>query len=124
VRRARQDGFTLIEVLIALAIVAVALAAALRATSMLAQNNRALRDKTLALITAENQMAQLRLARTVPAPGKDTADCPQGPLLLTCEMEFTTAQNRGFRQVTIRVHPRETPDITLTELSGLLSNVR
>jgi general secretion pathway protein I len=123
-RQARQRGFTLIEVLVALAIVAVALAAALRATSMLAQNNRALRDKTLALMAAENHMAELRLARAVPPPGKDTVDCPQGPLTLTCETEYTTSQNRGFREVTIRVHSKDTPAITLAELSGLLSNVR
>jgi general secretion pathway protein I len=123
-RHSRQQGFTLIEVLVALAIIAVALAAALRATSMLAQNNRALRDKTLALMAAENHMAELRLARTVPPPGKDTVDCPQGPLTMTCETEYTTSQNRGFREVSIRVHPKDTPGITLAELSGLLSNVR
>jgi general secretion pathway protein I len=122
--RHRAQGFTLIEVLVALAIIAVALAAALRATGVLVQNNRSLHDKTLALVAADNRMAELRLAQILPDPGKQTLPCPQGRLDMTCEVTYSTSLNRGFRQVSIRVYPRGQPGITLTELSGLLSSVR
>ena len=79
-RLRRQRGLTLIEVLVALAIIAVALAAALRATGLMAANNRALQDKALALIAAQNALVQLRLEQTLPAAGSRTnpvrkADC-------------------------------------------------
>ena len=63
----------------ALAIIAVALAAALRATGLMAANNRALQDKALALIAAQNALVQLRLEQTLPAGSRTNpvrkADC-------------------------------------------------
>ena len=75
---ARQRGFTLIEVLVALAIIAVAMGAALRATGVMAENNRALQDKMLALLAAQNALTQLRLEQTLPRAGTRSAACPQG----------------------------------------------
>ena len=59
--RTRQSGFTLIEVLVALAIVAVAMAAAVRAVSLMTTSNGVLRDKSIALLAAESRMAEIKL---------------------------------------------------------------
>ena len=55
--RLSSRGFTLIEVLVALAIVAIALAAAIRAVGLMTDGNGLLRDKSLALLAAESRLA-------------------------------------------------------------------
>ncbi|MBB1595816.1 type II secretion system minor pseudopilin GspI [Achromobacter sp. UMC46] len=122
----RQRGFTLIEVLVALAIIAVAMAAALRATGVMSANNRALQDKTLALLAAQNALTQLRLEQTLPRAGSQTVPCPQGGRSLQCELVITNSMNRSFRQVSVNVHDTASPrpDAVLLQLDGLLSSLR
>lgn len=118
-RRASQKGFTLVEVLVALAIASVALIACMRALSVGAYGAQSMRERSLALLAAENRMAELRLLRAFPAAGRSTEACPQGPLALSCEQEFQNTVNGNFRQVTIRVRQPQGP--VLAELNGLLS---
>jgi len=51
-RPSRQAGFTLIEVLVALAIIAVAMSAAVRVAGLMTQSNGLLRDRSIALLAA------------------------------------------------------------------------
>ena len=123
-RQRAQAGFTLIEVLVALAIVAIALAAALRATGVLAQNNRGLRDRTLATLSAENAAAQLRLDTAMPDPGSvRTVPCYQGKLAMRCTLEFRKSVNNNFRQVEIRVYAADDDIATLATLSTLVTRL-
>jgi len=114
-----QTGFTLLEVLIALAIVSVALAASVRALGVGASSAQAMQQRSLALQAAENRLAELRLMRSLPAPGRKTEPCPQGPLPLVCEQQFQTTVNRNFRLASIRTRLANGP--VLAELNGLLS---
>ena len=54
-------GFTLIEVLVALGIVAIALIAGLQATTALTRNAERQSDMLLAQICADNELAKVRL---------------------------------------------------------------
>jgi general secretion pathway protein I len=119
--RSSESGFTLIEVMVALAIVAVALAASVRAVGMIAQNNAALRSKSLALVSADNAMTVLRLSRIMPSAGAQTVACPQGLQPLQCEEIFTNSANSNIRQVTIRVHPDSSSNDTLVQVNGFLT---
>jgi general secretion pathway protein I len=65
----RADGFTLIEVLVALAIVTVGMAALLGTLSSAAGTTAYLQDKTLAEWIALNQVSTMRLAAQAPAKG-------------------------------------------------------
>lgn len=114
-----QAGFTLLEVLIALAIVSVALAASLRALGVSASGAQAMQQHSLALQAAENRLAELRLMRAFPPIGRKTEPCPQGPLALVCEQQLQNTANINFRLVTVRAHLPDGP--VLAELNGLLS---
>lgn len=115
-----QQGFSLIEVLVALAIVAVALAAVMRATGQMADTHGQLRNRSLALVSAENTLAELRATHTYPALGSQRAPCPQGTLALICEREVSGTANNAFRQVTVRV-TQGADGAALAELRSLAS---
>jgi general secretion pathway protein I len=61
-------GFTLVEVLVALVVLAIALAACMRALTQAADISTELRDRTLALWVAQNRLALHRLQRDWPEP--------------------------------------------------------
>lgn len=96
-------GFTLVEVLIALVIVALVLAAAMRAGGTLIVTQDALRKTTLAGWSADNRLAEIRLARTFPAVGTSESPCPQGELALVCLVEVRATPDPRMRRVDVRV---------------------
>lgn len=70
-------GFTLLEVLVALAVVAVALAALARAGSQAIEAQRSLEERTLALWVADNVLAEMRLEANL-SPGRRQGQARQG----------------------------------------------
>jgi general secretion pathway protein I len=113
-------GFTLIEVLVALAIVAIALAAAIRAAGSMTQANVDLRLKLLAQLSADNRIAELRAAAAFPPIGLRTVSCPQGKAKLECVEEVKSTPNPLFRRVEVRVYPNAERSRMLAELVGIL----
>lgn len=99
----RNAGFTLFEVLVALVIVGTALGASLRAVGSLTQNSSDLRASMMAAWSAENRLAQIRLAHEWPALGQRRFDCPQGKLHLVCEENVFATPNPFFRRVEVSV---------------------
>lgn len=69
-------GFTLIEVLIALAIVSIALAAVMRSVAVATDDQSRLRDRRLALLCAQDRWQELRLSGQLPQQGRQR--CVQG----------------------------------------------
>lgn len=63
----KDRGFTLIEVLVALVIAAIALSAISRTTIQATDSAQALRDRQLALWVAQNELTQIRMARLWPS---------------------------------------------------------
>lgn len=115
-----QAGFTLVEVLVALAIVSVALAAASRAVANLTENHGQLRDRSLAQLSAENRLAELRLEGAAVRPGTQRSDCPQGQLVLVCLTRVTVLPS-GLREVSIDVVRKEKPVppvLSMTQVLG------
>ena len=73
----RERGFTLIEVLVALAVVSVALVAGLQASGGLTRAATRQSDQWLAQLCAENELTRLRLGRQLPGVGDSTVTCEQ-----------------------------------------------
>ncbi|WP_321807182.1 type II secretion system minor pseudopilin GspI [Burkholderia sp. BCC1993] len=96
-------GFTMIEVLVALAIIAVALAASIRAVGTMATNASDLHRRLLAGWSADNALAQLRLTHAWPEVGEQSFDCSQGNLQLVCTQRVSTTPNPVFRRVQMSV---------------------
>jgi general secretion pathway protein I len=99
----RMTGFTMLEVLVALTIVAVALAASLRAAGSLTINSTELQQRLLASWSADNALAQLRLERIWLAPGITQFDCPQGNTDFVCTRTVSPTPNPGFRRIDVVV---------------------
>ena len=116
----KQAGFTLIEVLVALAIIAVAMAAAVRVAGLMTQSNGLLRDKSLALLAAQSRLAELRLEGRLPI-GLKSVDCDQGRLQLRCEQAIGAATAPGLLRVSVQVRERSREAPPLARLETLVS---
>ena len=97
--RRRSRGFTLIEVLVALAVVAITLAAGLQATGALTRAASRQSDQWLAQLCAENELTRLRLARQLPGVGETSADCTQAGQTLTVRLVVAPTPNPNFRRI-------------------------
>ena len=123
-RAPRGAGFTLLEVLVALVIVGTALGASLRAVGSLTQNSSGLRVSMMATWSAENRLAQVRLAREYPALGKRVFECPQADAELSCEEEVFSTLNPFFRRIEVSVFDASDPQRRIVKLTQVVSNAR
>lgn len=105
-----SQGFTLIEVLVALGIVAIALMAGMRSTDALSRNASRQSTQWLAQICAENEFSRLRLSRQVPPVGESSASCLQAGLDLQVNLSVQVTPNPNFRRVDARVVQRNGSD--------------
>jgi general secretion pathway protein I len=107
-------GFTLVEVLVALAIVAIALVAGLQATAALANNASRQSDLLLAQLCADNALIHIRLSRLLPALGHTTAVCEQGGRSLQLTLSVQATPNPRFRRVEAQVAEGNTSVLRLS----------
>ena len=92
-------GFTLIEVLVALAVVAIALGAGLRAAGVLTDNAERLSEVIAAQWCAENQLTALRVSRTFPGVGDADFSCEQLGRTYAGKLVTRPTFNPSFRRV-------------------------
>ncbi|MDQ3445461.1 MAG: type II secretion system minor pseudopilin GspI [Pseudomonadota bacterium] len=99
----KEPGFTLLEVLVALVIIGVALAASMRGAMSLTSTAEYTRQKLLAILTAENRLLELRLGRERLEPGESILPCEQGGVAFLCSQAVKPTPNPFFRRVEVRV---------------------
>ena len=96
-------GFTLVEVLVALGIVAIALVAGTQASSALLRNAGRQSDVLLGQICAENELSKARLARQLPSVGDSTVACEQAGQAFDVAVRVRPTPNPVFRRVDAQV---------------------
>jgi general secretion pathway protein I len=115
-RRAR--GFTLIEVLVALGIVAIALTAGLQATTALTNNAMRQSDILLAHLCAENELVKARLSRQMPGVGDSSQSCEQAGKSFSVNVSVRPTPNPSFRRVDAQVSEGKVPVLSLVTVIG------
>ena len=113
-----SDGFTLIEVLVALAIVATTLIAGLQGTSVMTRNAERQSDRVLAQICAENALAQVRMSRQLPDIGNSTLTCDQAGRTLKLQLSVQPTPNPNFRRVEAKLLNANQPILQLSTILG------
>jgi general secretion pathway protein I len=114
----RARGFTLIEVLVALAIVAIALSAGLQATSALTRNAQRQSSVLLAHVCAENELVKVRLATQMPEIGESTMGCEQANRSFVVNVSVQPTPNPSFRRVDAQVFEAQEPVLRLSTIVG------
>ncbi|MBF5014779.1 type II secretion system minor pseudopilin GspI [Burkholderia pseudomultivorans] len=120
--RPPQPGFTLIEVLVALAIVAIALGAVMRAIGSLANDTDAARMRLLALWSADNALGAIRIASTWPPVGSDTFACPQGVYRFVCRQSVKALSSPLVREVTVSVYASASSRMLLAQMTTVVQD--
>ncbi|MDR1708307.1 MAG: type II secretion system minor pseudopilin GspI [Candidatus Accumulibacter sp.] len=106
----RALGFTLLETLVALAIVGIAMAAALRSTRFAVDTVTELKARTAAGWVAQNLVSELRATRAFPEMGAANGRAVQGRQEFLWRREVGGTPNYSFRRVEIKVFLAERPE--------------
>ncbi len=121
-RCAKGKGFTLVEVLVALAIISIALMSALRAAGQGTNNVGELRARLLAGWVAENLLAEHRARADWLPLGFQRGSAHEGGLDFAWREEVIATPNAAFRRVEVRVFANADEAHSLAHLAGFIVN--
>lgn len=120
-KNAKLDrGFTLLETLVALAILAIAMAAVMRATGGGINHADTMRKRVLADWVAQNRLAQHAARGDFLPPGIQTGEETQAGVKLMWREEVGVTPNPAFRRIEVSVYEPDDPEYALRKLSGFL----
>ena len=117
----KHIGFTLIEVLIGMAIIAVTLAAASRAAGHAIETSNEMKRRVIADLVAQNRLEMHKVRHDWLAPGKLTGEETQAGIRMIWKEAITETPNPAFRKVEVEVFAAENPDYKLRRLVGFLT---
>jgi len=100
-----QRGFTLVEVLVALMIVALSLAALMNSVSSAARGSEYLRDKTIAQWIAMNRIEEVRLNIQKFGASGDKAEIDFANRKWRYDTRYFDTNNPSIRRIVVRVWP-------------------
>jgi general secretion pathway protein I len=115
-----ERGFTLLETLVALAILASALAAVSRASGASTIHAGEMRVRLLADWVAQNRLALQAARNEFPAPGRLEGEETQAGRRMLWSEQVSATPNPAFRRVEITVAAADDPQHVLRNLTGFL----
>lgn len=120
---ARQSGFTLVEVLVAVAVLAIAMAAIITTMARQADNAGYLRQKTIAVWVAHNRLAELQLERSPPSTGRTEGKAEMSGAEWTWTAEVKTTQDERLHRVDVSVAGPVQKGRPATQKGGFLAQI-
>lgn len=116
----RARGFTLVEVLVALLVVALALFAVIGVMAQQSRNAAHYKEKTLALWVAHNRLAELQLQPQWPDVGRSDGSAEMAGIEWRWELEVGETEDDRLRRVDIAVRS-PADDRNAAEIDGFLA---
>ena len=113
-------GFTLVEILVAMAVLGVGLLATLSAASQLTVTESYLRDRTLATWLARNQLLEVQLERGWPEPGQSNGRAEYAGREWQWRQRITQTPEADMRRVDLEVWLPDGEEEPLARLTGFL----
>ena len=117
-----RRGFTLVEVLVALAVLAIALAAILRAMGQAIDATATLRERNIALWVAQNRLVEHQMRRDWPAADTKDGDAEIGGVKWYWREQVSTTPESRIRRIEITVRRIADSQNTQAKLVGYLRN--
>ena len=117
----RSRGFTLIEMVVAVAVLAIAMAAILSGMARYADNAGRLRERTVALWVAHNRLTEMELEPGWPDVGKSDGDMKLAGQKWKWEAEVKKTADDHLRRIDIRVLSPDRKD-TSAALSAFIAD--
>jgi general secretion pathway protein I len=123
-KRKNASGFTLLEIMIAVAVFAIVSAALVKNAALTVRQTRLIEEKTIAYWIAENQLTQIRAARrtadSFPGVGSDRLSVNMADRDWDVVVETTSTENEDVRRVEVSVYPEGDPDRAVASLTGFV----
>lgn len=115
-------GFTLVEVLVALAVLAIALTAVMRTMGQAIDATTTLRERNTALWVAQNRLAEHQMRRDWPAPDTTDGEAEIGGVKWFWREQVSTTPEPRIRRIEITVRHSTDSNDTQARLVGYLLN--
>lgn len=114
----RDDGFTLLEMLIAISILAIAAGGLLAANAQSLRQMQRLESKTQGMWIAESKLSELRASRSWPELGVTKEDVSMAEKQWLVQVSVTQTATDDMRQYVVDVSEGDVPVATLTGFIG------
>jgi len=119
-----QGGFTLMEILVAVAIIAIVLGALVQAAGASAANAGRLRDKAVAQWVGANELAELQIAGAFPDTGSKTGEAEMLGQVWYVKTNVQKVEDDDLRRVDIEVRMTADSENPIVTIAGFVNHPR